>query len=121
MTENEVLVNKGIITKTNKIVPFRTITNIELHRGPFDRYFSLSTIDVQTAGSSGQGARPEEQLIGLHVEDAEAIQQLLKIKIKRLQGTPATSLDPDTNGKEEIRDLINEVVAIRKLIESKIE
>lgn len=66
INDHEVIVKKGIITKTKKIVPFRTITNLEIHRGPLDRYLQLATIDVQTAGgTTGQTGKPEEQLIGL--------------------------------------------------------
>ncbi len=121
VTDNEVLVNKGVITKTNKIVPFRTITNIELHRGPFDRIFDLATIDVQTAGSTRPNSGPEEKLIGLNVENAQEIKDLIQSKIKYIQGTPATSLDPDfpLDNDNVVKLLVNEIIIIRKLLESK--
>lgn len=62
--EDEVIMHVGVITKTMKHVPFRTVTNIKVKRGPFDRLFSLGTIDIQTAGRSGESAA-EESLVGL--------------------------------------------------------
>jgi membrane protein YdbS with pleckstrin-like domain len=63
ITDTEIIVHKGIITKTEKIVPYRTVTNIEVKRGIFDRLFDISSIEIHTAGSSKIG--PEEGLVGL--------------------------------------------------------
>lgn len=63
ITDTEIIVHKGIITKTEKIVPFRTVTNIEVKQGLFDRIFNITSIEVHTAGSSNIG--PEEGLVGL--------------------------------------------------------
>ena len=61
----EVYVKKGIATITRKHVPFRTITNIASHAGPFDRLFGLGNVSIETAGFSGQKAGPEERLEGI--------------------------------------------------------
>jgi len=61
----EVYVKKGVITVTRKHVPFRTITNIASHAGPFDRLFGLGNVSIETAGYSGQQAGPEEKLEGV--------------------------------------------------------
>ncbi|MHA1936496.1 MAG: PH domain-containing protein [Candidatus Thorarchaeota archaeon] len=52
----EVYVKKGIITITEKHVPFRTITNISSKSGPFDRLFRIGSVWIQTAGFSGGAA-----------------------------------------------------------------
>jgi membrane protein YdbS with pleckstrin-like domain len=62
--EDEVIVRVGIITKSVKHVPFRTVTNIKVSQGPFDRIFGLGTLHVETAGMSGT-QRSEQSLIGL--------------------------------------------------------
>lgn len=62
--ENEVIMHVGVITKTMKHVPFRTVTNIKVKRGPFDRLFGLGSIDMQTAGGNKDGGA-EESLEGL--------------------------------------------------------
>ena len=64
ITDTEVEVHKGVITKTHKIVPFRTMTNLELKQGIFDRIFDLSTVDIHTAGS-GLPTSATEAIIGM--------------------------------------------------------
>ncbi len=48
----EIYVRKGIITVTQKHVPFRTITHVKTTRGVFDRLFGIGTIQVETAAKS---------------------------------------------------------------------
>ena len=38
--------SRGIITKSTSRVPFRTITNIEVKRGPLDRNYGFTTIEI---------------------------------------------------------------------------
>lgn len=65
-TMPEVYVRKGIVTISRKHVPFRTITNIESKAGPFDRFFSIGSVSIETAGYSGsQTTGPEEKLEGI--------------------------------------------------------
>jgi membrane protein YdbS with pleckstrin-like domain len=62
--EDEVIVRVGVITHSVKHVPFRTVTNLTVRRGPFDRLLGIGTLNIQTAGMSGQTGA-EERLIGL--------------------------------------------------------
>jgi len=65
-TMPEVYVRKGIVTISRKHVPFRTITNIESKAGPFDRFFGIGSVSIETAGYSGsQTTGPEEKLEGI--------------------------------------------------------
>ncbi len=61
---DEVVMRVGVITKSIKHVPFRTITNLKVNRDPFDRLLGLGTLEVQTAGMGGQSGA-EESLVGL--------------------------------------------------------
>ncbi|MCY3413912.1 MAG: PH domain-containing protein [Candidatus Heimdallarchaeota archaeon] len=63
ITDTEVEVFKGVITHTTKIVPYRTITNVEVKQGPFDRLFNMQTVEISTAGKTAHG--PEERLVGM--------------------------------------------------------
>ncbi len=76
---DEVIVRAGIITKSVKHVPFRTVTNLKTSQGPFDRIFKLGTLDIQTAGMSGQSGA-EEKLTGLpnFIEVYEQVAQALR-------------------------------------------
>lgn len=62
---DEVVVTKGLLNRTVKYCPFRTVTNISTRAGPFDRLFGIGCVFVQTAGKSGQQTGPEERLEGL--------------------------------------------------------
>lgn len=62
--EDEVIVRVGVITQSVKHVPYRTVTNLTVRRGPFDRLLGIGTLNIQTAGMSGQSGA-EERLIGL--------------------------------------------------------
>jgi membrane protein YdbS with pleckstrin-like domain len=65
-TMPEVYVKRGIVTVTRKHVPFRTITNISSNAGPFDRFFGIGSVNIETAGFSGANqSGPEEKLEGI--------------------------------------------------------
>jgi len=54
LSEDELVVRQGIITKSEKMIPYSKITNVELKRGPFDRLLGIGTLQVHTAGYSQQ-------------------------------------------------------------------
>ncbi len=64
---SEIVVKKGLINKTEKHVPYRTVTHISMRSGPFDRLFNIGTIEIQTAGgaSSSLESMAEEKLEGI--------------------------------------------------------
>ncbi|MHA2227211.1 MAG: PH domain-containing protein [Candidatus Hodarchaeales archaeon] len=62
---DEVVVKKGIINKTVKFCPYRTVTNISTTAGPLDRLFGIGCVNIQTAGKSGTSTAPEEKFEGL--------------------------------------------------------
>jgi membrane protein YdbS with pleckstrin-like domain len=65
-TMPEIYVKKGFVTVTRKHVPFRTITNISSKAGPFERFFSIGSVNIETAGFSGSNQTgPEEKLEGI--------------------------------------------------------
>lgn len=117
IVEDEVHVNRGIITKTRKIVPYRTITNVEIKRGPYDRILGLGTIELQTAGFSSNKMGPEERLDGLADHELESIQTLIMDRVRGVRGSPATSHDLDTPQDEDVlRGILNEVKELRKIL-----
>ncbi len=64
-TMPEIYVKKGIVNITKKHVPFRTITNISSTSGPFDRFFGIGNVLIETAGYSGSMMGPEEKIEGV--------------------------------------------------------
>ncbi len=62
----EVYVKKGIITKTEKHVPLRSITNVATKVGVLDRVFGIGCVEIETAGYSGAYQEgPEEKISGI--------------------------------------------------------
>jgi membrane protein YdbS with pleckstrin-like domain len=117
IVEDEVHVNRGIITKTRKIVPYRTITNVEIKRGPYDRLLGLGTVELQTAGFSSNKMGPEERLDGLPAHELEFIQSLIMNRVRRVRGSPATSHDQDSQTEEDVLGgILNEIKELKEIL-----
>jgi membrane protein YdbS with pleckstrin-like domain len=117
--DDEVIVRVGVITKSVKHVPFRTMTNIEVKQGPFDRLFAIGTVNIQTAGMSGQQGA-EESLIGL--TNFQEVYERVAEAVRRYRGAMA----PDQAGEElasaaagdqVLASILSEVQAIRRALE----
>ena len=66
----------GVVWKKNVTVPYSKITNVDITRGPLQRYYNIGTIHVQTAGAGGQqGQKAELKLLSVRelTEAKEAI------------------------------------------------
>jgi len=114
--EDEVVVKVGIFTHSVKHVPYRTVTNLSINRDIFDRwFFKLSSLNIQTAGMSGQQGA-EEQLVGL--DNMDEIYQLVAKEIRRFRGAMSpTQTDTELEPDEINSKILNELVKIRSLLE----
>jgi len=81
LAEDEVIVRKGLVTRTVKRVPYRMVTNLEVRRGLLDRWLGLGSVALHTAGYSQQTGA-EGNLVGLATYDEvhERIVDALRIK-----------------------------------------
>jgi uncharacterized membrane protein YdbT with pleckstrin-like domain len=117
--EDEVIVHVGIFTHSVKHVPYRTVTNITVSRDIFDRwFFNLGTLQIQTAGMSGQSGA-EEKLVGL--ENVQEVYEMVVTELRRFRGgmsPTAAEEEPEEIAKVTTEDLLEEVRAIRRLLES---
>lgn len=114
IVQDEIHVFRGIITKTRKIVPYRTITNLDVKRGIFDRMLGLGTVEIQTAGYSANKTGPEERMDGLPADDVDAIQTYLIDRVRRVRGS-AGAITHDPDDEDAVLHAI--LVEIRKLRE----
>ena len=74
-------VEKGIIWKTYKSIPYKKIQNVDISRGVLDRFLGLSNLNVQTAGSSYPNLQTYEgSLPGLSFQTAQDLQKELTKK-----------------------------------------
>ena len=120
---DEVIVRAGIITTSVKHVPYRTVTNITIKRGPMDRWlFGLGTLNIQTAGMSGTTGA-EESLVGL--PDVQAVYDIVVAELRRFRGSQApTAADDDVSAPVaaaggELGQILVELRAIRQALEQK--
>lgn len=102
-TMPEIYVKKGIITITEKHVPFRTVTNISSKAGPLDRIFGIGSVDIETAGFSGgaqAGAKPEEKLEGLRI--FESVRDFVLRELRRFTGQYVTGTEVLVPGEQPV-------------------
>jgi membrane protein YdbS with pleckstrin-like domain len=119
---DEVIVNVGVITKTIKHVPYRTVTNLEINRGILDRWiFKMGTLKIQTAGMSGQTGA-EENLVGL--VNVQEVYEMVVNELRKFRGgmTPTAAdeeIDLATMPANGLDEILEELRAIRNAIESR--
>jgi uncharacterized membrane protein YdbT with pleckstrin-like domain len=113
VTDDAVVVNKGILTKTRQNIPLRMVTDFRLQRSLIDRWLGIGTLLVQTAGQSANATGYEGRLSGL-AEWATLHAELTGLVRDIDTGPNASSVDPSA-------DLLAEVQQIRRLLEESAE
>ena len=119
--DDEVIVHVGIVTKSVKHVPYRTVTNIVINRGILDRLFGLGTLNIQTAGMSGQTGA-EEALVGL--TNVQEVYDLVATELRRFRagmsptGADADGSQPVVSESAALAAILAEVKAIRTRLEA---
>ena len=115
--DDEVIVRAGVVTHSVKHVPFRTVTNLKVTQGPFDRLFGIGTLDIQTAGATGETGA-EESLVGL--PNFQEVYEQVAGAVRRFRGamepTQAEEGPVPLDG-ELLTAILEELQAIRRAIE----
>jgi membrane protein YdbS with pleckstrin-like domain len=62
----------GVVVRATSLVPYHRIQQIDLHRGPLERFLSLSTLVLRTAS-----ATTDARLPGIAAEHAELLRHEL--------------------------------------------
>ena len=119
--DDEVVVNAGIWTKSVKHVPYRTVTNMQVKRDVVDRLLGTGTLNIQTAGMSGQTGA-EERLVGL--SDVQDVYESVAEELRRFRGGMAPTqaeveVEPGAVMPEGLGAILAEVRAIRKSLEER--
>jgi membrane protein YdbS with pleckstrin-like domain len=111
----------GVFWKKYITIPFTKVTNLDITQGPLQRIFDIGTIHIQTAGASGQQtAKAELSLLG--VRNLEEIKESIMAKIRAytLSGLTQPRQPITDQDKTQVFDrILDELVAIRKALESK--
>lgn len=115
--ERDLLVRRGIITRSESMVPYRMVTNVEVKRGPIARALGIGTLKVHTAGFSQQ-TQSEATLNGL-ADWAEVRQGLLERIHAHQAEQSAAATAPGSDAAEGdvaaiLGDILAEVRALRE-------
>ena len=116
LQDDQVVMHVGIWTKSVKHVPFRTVTNITVKQGILDRLLGLGTLDIQTAGMSGQQGGAEQSLVGL--ENAQAVYEKVAAELRRYRGAmaPTAAEQEGKAGDAQLDEILVELRAIRQAV-----
>ncbi|MFX1511153.1 MAG: PH domain-containing protein [Promethearchaeota archaeon] len=113
----EVVVIKGLLNKTEKHVPFRTITNISSRAGIYDRLLGIGNVNIETAGKSGTSRAPEEKIEGIRVYKEVRDFILKELRKFRTPYTTTTEVEEERiSPLSDSRELINELREIKEIL-----
>ena len=116
--DDRVTIHKGILTKTQQNIPYRSVTDFSLKRTIYDRLLGLGSINIQTAGQSKSASGYEGSLIGLI--DYENLHSELKEKLKKLHpvSESTTTSEPVRKSDESVLiQMLEELKKIRRNLE----
>jgi hypothetical protein len=119
--DDRITIFKGILTKQQQNIPYRAITDFILRRSLYDRFLSIGSIRIQTAGQSRTATGYEGHLSGLvHWED---LHQQLRSKLKILhpiaEATAVAESVSVLSSDDKLQQILEELKAIRKVLENK--
>lgn len=111
LTTRSLRFKKGYIFHTERTIPLDKIQDLTFKEGPLLKYFGLSILRIETAGSSAQGG-PDLSLIG--IVDAFEFRSLVldqRDKVTDNQGSDSSSSSSETTIEilKEIRDSLKRI------------
>ena len=70
---------RGLLFRSDTVVPFGRVQHIDVHQGPIERAYGLGTLVVHTAGNHNASV----SLPGLGHDDAMAMREEIRAHVKR--------------------------------------
>lgn len=117
--DDHVEIIKGVWWQQNKSIPFSKITDIEAVQGPLQRYFTIGSLFLQTAGR-GASDTAEGKLIGL-TEYNEKQQYLLKYIRKQYHTTEQPIKKEEHFSSLENEGVLKEILTVLKSINEQLK
>lgn len=111
--DDRITIHKGIISRIKQNVPYRAITDFQLHRSLYDRALRIGSIRVQTAGQKPSATGYEAILAGL--AEWDNLLEQLRVKVKRLY--PSTGIISSDSSMLSEKDILQNILA--ELVEIK--
>ncbi len=125
LNATEMTWKRGVWFRKTGIVPYNRITNVDIVQGPVMRIFGISHLKIETAGGSSGKSSAEIQIEG--IEDPEPLRQMIMDFVRG--DHPSAAATGTEYGKKtqsagvpasaDMQALIEEVAAIRKLLEER--
>jgi len=121
LTDNEIVVQKGVWWKKGGFVPYNRITNVNVVQGPISRRFQLDTVLIQTAGFSGGagsagGFRPAEAVI-FGVKNFEEIKDKVMDFVREIKPVAVEARAEALAPQDINRQILAELKKISKALE----
>jgi uncharacterized membrane protein YdbT with pleckstrin-like domain len=117
--EEKVTIHKGILTKVQKNIPIRAVTDFVVNRSIFDRLLGIASIRIQTAGQSQTPTGYEGNIAG--IVEWERLHTMLRDRLKSLhpisESLATREAAPHTTEGDLLAQILNELKAIRKAME----
>ena len=79
MARDRLRVVKGLLFRSDTVVPFGRVQHIDVHQGPIERAYGLGTLVLHTAGNHNSSV----SLPGLGHNDALAMREEIRAHVKR--------------------------------------
>lgn len=115
--DERITIHKGILTKIQQNIPYRAITDFQLHRTLYDRVLGIGSLRVQTAGQSQQPGGYEGKLSGL--TDWSSLLETLQSRVKEFHGkSDHAPKDSSVSTSDVLIELLEEVKAIHRRLDN---
>jgi len=79
LSEERLRTVRGVLFRSDTVVPFGRVQHIDVHQGPIERAYGLGTLILHTAGNHNASVR----LPGLGHGDALAMREQIRAHVKR--------------------------------------
>lgn len=79
LSRDRLRVVRGLMFHSDTVVPFGRVQHIDVDQGPIERYYSIATLTLHTAGNHNASV----DLPGLGHDDALAMREIIRAAIKR--------------------------------------
>ena len=114
LTTQAVEIRTGVFFRKEITIPLNRITDVRVHDGPLMRHYHLRGLRVETAGSAGQNASSEGNLVGI-IDAADFRDAILTQRQRAVGGEDAPAASAPTSADDgadanvtlrEIRDIL---------------
>lgn len=88
LTERRLRIHRGVLFRKDKTIMLDKIQDMSLHHGPFQRWLGITSLQIETAGSSGGQGQADAKLVG--IRDVHTFQEAVIAQRDLLaEGRPA--------------------------------